>query len=100
MGSALRPYSSAAQDSRAEREEAARALHAAAVVAALIRAAGGPFVQRQPTREQCCTGLLDVLALKSRGWLGSWAGQSVLQRHSLTVDQVEAWRAASEVQHG
>jgi len=61
-------------------------------VAALIRAVGGPFEQRQPTRDQCCTGLLDVLALKSRGWLSSWAGKSVLSRHGLTLEQVEAWR--------
>jgi hypothetical protein len=90
-----------ADDHRAYREE--RLAHegeriaAERVARALVGAAGGPFIQRQPTGAQCLTGLLDGLAEKhaeSRAWLrSSFGGRSVLLRHGLTVEQVERWAA-------
>lgn len=90
----IRPHSAAALDGAAERAHEARVLHAERVVRGLICAAGGPFVQRQPTRAQCCTGVLDALASRSPAWLRSWAGRSVLRRYELTWEQVDEWREA------
>jgi hypothetical protein len=75
------------------REHEQRVQYADRFVRALVLLAGGPFVQRQPTGAQCMTGVLDGLAEKSPAWLRSWAGRSVMQRHGLTLEQVEAWRA-------
>jgi hypothetical protein len=85
-----------ADDARAYRAERASYEGAERFVRALIGAAGGPFEQRQPTRAECRTGLLDVLTLKPRAWLCSAVGRSVLRRHGLTLEQVEQW-AAGEV---
>lgn len=62
------------------------------LVRALINAAGGPFVQRQPTRAECRTAELDFYAEKVR-WNGlRWKMVRARLAHlGLTVEQVEAW---------
>lgn len=81
-----------ADDPRAYRAELAAYEHAERIVRALIGAAGGPFVQRRPTRAQCCTELLDGLAKRSLAWLRSSEARGLLARHGLTLEQVERWR--------
>lgn len=92
----IRPYSEAALDALAEREHAGRQHFGQCLVRALIGAGGGPFEQRQPTRQQCLTAELDWLAKKSAGWLRGWGGTSMMRQHGLTLEQIEAWRAGGE----